>query len=145
MLAVFVAVPADSTVSQKIKNVYRDGFSQAPEDMPGTNSVTDSDATIASINLTQGTKYVLLATVTYNGNASNIVDCAILPPSGHAGFFEKVGAAASFQAVMTTVSSGPGTAHLNCTDQAGNVSQTSMSFIQFTAMPFAKLSSTQLP
>jgi hypothetical protein len=129
------------------RNVFVDGFTQTNKEMPSTPSGNDPNASIAKLEVGEGSQ-IILASIVWSANPldfSGIVTCHLVPPNGPNSKAEFIGEGTTTGTLFVqTTNEGPGVVDFRCSDQLEG-SSVSYRFLQLTAIPVPSLTRTQLP
>lgn len=128
-------------------NVFIDGTQQVDRDLPSTPSAGDPAASIATLDLDEGS-YVVFASIVWSGSPidfSGIVTCLLLPPNhGPIAKAEFIGRGTTTGTLFAqTTAAGPGTVDFHCTDESDQ-STVKYRFVQLTAIRVGSLTATKL-
>lgn len=130
-----------AVVESGAQNVFVDGFTTTDQPLPSTPSGNDPAASIAKLQLGEGT-HVIFASIVWSGNPldfSGIVTCHLAPPNGPNSKAEFIGQGTTTGTLFVqTTSSGPGTVDFRCSDQSED-STVLYRFLQLTAIQVPSL------
>ena len=128
------------------QNVFVDGFTTVDQDLPSTPSGNDPAASIAKLEVGEGT-HVILASIVWSGsplNFSGIVTCHLVPPNGPNAKAEFIGEGTTTGTLFVqTTNSGEGIVDFRCSDQSSG-SVVKYRFLQLTAIQVPVLTRTNL-
>jgi len=116
------------------------------QELPSTPSVTDRNASIAKLEVGEGT-HVIFASIVWSGspvNFSGIVTCILVPPNGPPSKAEFQGTGTTTGTLFAqTTNSGAGIVDFRCTDEDPG-STVKYRFVQLTAIQVPVLTRVNL-
>ena len=136
----------DREVAGGAQNVFVDGFRTNDQDLPSTPSGNDPAASIAQLEVGEGT-HIIFASIVWSAsplNFSGIVTCHLVPPNGPNSKAEFIGQGTTTGTLFAqTTNSGPGVVDFRCSDQLVG-SDVRYRFLQLTAIQVPTLTRTNL-